>query len=217
MSRRIYFDGLNLSLEHGTGIATYTRMLARLARDLGYEVGVVYGSPQRPAKNLLLREIAFFETRDARVALTKELWDAFVDHPLNGTGAGTFGLTDRIERNSSLAVVEPHSAPLQDLTETGIVGFLLIVVAVVAAVIAFRRREREGPTIALGAAVCIVHSLVDIDWDYVAVQGPLFLAVGHSWHGRRWSGAAGPSRRRSESLRSRRCTPLPRRGSRIAR
>ena len=27
MSRRIYFDGLNLSLERGTGIATYTRML----------------------------------------------------------------------------------------------------------------------------------------------------------------------------------------------
>ena len=31
MSRRIFYDGLNLSLEHGTGIATYTRMLARIA------------------------------------------------------------------------------------------------------------------------------------------------------------------------------------------
>ena len=65
MSRRIYFDGLNLSLERGTGIATYTRMLTQIVRDLGYEIGVVYGSTQRPAKNLLLREIAFFETRDA--------------------------------------------------------------------------------------------------------------------------------------------------------
>ena len=80
MSRRIYFDGLNLSLERGTGIATYTRMLGQIVRDLGYEVGVVYGSPQRPAKNLLLREIAFFETRDAApVALPKEVWDAFCD------------------------------------------------------------------------------------------------------------------------------------------
>jgi glycosyltransferase involved in cell wall biosynthesis len=80
MSRRIYFDGLNLSLERGTGIATYTRMLAQIVRDLGFEVGVVYGSPQRPAKNLLLREIAFFETRDAAsVALPKEVWDAFCD------------------------------------------------------------------------------------------------------------------------------------------
>ena len=65
MSRRIYFDGLNLSLEHGTGIATYTRMLARVARDLGYEVGAVYSSPHRPAKNPLLREIAFFDSREA--------------------------------------------------------------------------------------------------------------------------------------------------------
>jgi hypothetical protein len=110
----------------------------------------------------------------------QEAWNAFVDHPLRGTGAGTFGLTDRIERNSSLAVVEPHSAPLQDLSETGIVGFLLIAVAVGAAGLAILRRERTGATTALGlaVAVCLVHSLVDIDWDYVAVQGPLFLTIG---------------------------------------
>ena len=80
MSRRIYFDGLNLSLERGTGIATYTRMLAQIARDLGYEIGVVYGSTQRPAKNLLLREIGFFETRDAtKVGLAKQIWDTLND------------------------------------------------------------------------------------------------------------------------------------------
>jgi glycosyltransferase involved in cell wall biosynthesis len=61
MSRRIYFDGLNLSLEHGTGIATYTRLLADLVRQLGYEVGVVYSSFSRPSENPLLREIAFFD------------------------------------------------------------------------------------------------------------------------------------------------------------
>jgi hypothetical protein len=110
----------------------------------------------------------------------QEAWNAFVDHPLNGTGAGTFGLTDRLQRNSTLAVLEPHSAPLQDLSETGIVGFLLIVAAVAAAAIAIARRERDGPALALvlAAAMCVLHSLVDIDWDYVAVQGPLFLTVG---------------------------------------
>ena len=65
MTRRIYFDGLNLSLEHGTGIATYTRVLANIVRELGYEVGVVYSSPQRPAKNPVLREISFFDTLGA--------------------------------------------------------------------------------------------------------------------------------------------------------
>src|SRR5713101_5495555 len=80
MSRRIYFDGLNLSLERGTGIATYTRILAQVVRDLGHEIGIVYGSPTRPAKNPLLREISFFDTRDGeKVALPKQVWDGFCD------------------------------------------------------------------------------------------------------------------------------------------
>jgi hypothetical protein len=108
-----------------------------------------------------------------------EAWHAFLDHPLNGTGAGTFGLTDRIERRTSLAVTEPHSAAIQDLSETGIVGFLLVVSFVCAAVWGIVRRERTGPVIALGLGVviCILHTLVDIDWDFVAVMGPLFLTV----------------------------------------
>ncbi len=80
MSRRIYFDGLNLSLEHGTGIATYTRMLAQLVRELGNEVGIVYSSPTRPAKNPLLREIAFFDSREsAPVPYPREVWNALSD------------------------------------------------------------------------------------------------------------------------------------------
>jgi glycosyltransferase involved in cell wall biosynthesis len=80
MGRRIYFDGLNLSLEHGTGIATYTRVLAGLVRDIGFEVGVVYSSPQRPAKNPLLREIDFFDAREAaKVPFTRELRSAVAD------------------------------------------------------------------------------------------------------------------------------------------
>ncbi len=80
MSRRIYFDGLNLSLERGTGIATYTRKLAQVVRDLGFEVGVVYSSPRRPARNKLRREISFLNTRDAvPVAYPKKVWDTICD------------------------------------------------------------------------------------------------------------------------------------------
>src|SRR5690242_19354644 len=41
MSRRIFYDGLNLALARGTGIATSTRMLTALAREAGDEVGLV--------------------------------------------------------------------------------------------------------------------------------------------------------------------------------
>jgi glycosyltransferase involved in cell wall biosynthesis len=62
---RIFFDGLNLSLAQGTGVATYTRMLAQVVRDLGYEVGVVYASAQKPPKDRLLREVASFDEKQA--------------------------------------------------------------------------------------------------------------------------------------------------------
>jgi hypothetical protein len=116
----------------------------------------------------------------------QEAWNAFVDHPLQGTGAGSFGLTDRLERKSPLAVVEPHSTPLQFLSEVGLVGFLLFAAVVVTAVLAIRRRPTP---LVLALGICLLHMLVDIDWDYVAVQGPVFLTVGAL-------GAGPPARRR---------------------
>jgi glycosyltransferase involved in cell wall biosynthesis len=65
MTHRIIYDGLNLALEEGTGVATYARMLTQVARDIGYQVGVVYGSPQAPSRNPMLREIAFFDEKRA--------------------------------------------------------------------------------------------------------------------------------------------------------
>ncbi len=98
MSRRIFYDGLNLSLEHGTGIATYTRTLARIARDLGYEVGAVYSSPHRPAETPLLREISFFDPNyAARISRRRGTYNYLTDqisymsgvrpHPLDLSGA----------------------------------------------------------------------------------------------------------------------------------
>ena len=61
---RIYIDGFNLSLEQGTGVATYARNLSFALRDLGVEVGVLYGAPTATTSaNSLMREIAFFDTR----------------------------------------------------------------------------------------------------------------------------------------------------------
>jgi hypothetical protein len=102
----------------------------------------------------------------------QEAWNAFTDDPAKGTGAGTFGLTDRIQRDSPLAVVEPHSTPLQFLSELGLIGFLLY-----GAVLVSIARRTFVP-LGLAIAVCVLHSFVDIDWDYIAVQGPLFLLIG---------------------------------------
>jgi O-Antigen ligase/Tetratricopeptide repeat len=116
----------------------------------------------------------------------KEAWQAFEDQPLHGTGAGTFELTHRLLRKNNIVVTEPHNVPLQFLSETGIVGLLLLLGFLAAAgmgvVRAVRRLEgiEQAAAAALSvlAAAYVLHSLVDFDWDFVAVGGPFFLSVG---------------------------------------
>lgn len=80
MAQRIIFDGLNLALAEGTGVATYTRILTQVARELGHEVGVVYGVPQVPPKNSLLREVVFFdEQRAIRTSAAADLVNYVTD------------------------------------------------------------------------------------------------------------------------------------------
>jgi len=86
MPHRIFYDGLNLSLPRGTGIATYTRMLVHAAHDLGHEVGVAYSTPFAPAKDPLLREIAFFdEKRAANPARRKLTPRRLLNHTIDQT------------------------------------------------------------------------------------------------------------------------------------
>jgi glycosyltransferase involved in cell wall biosynthesis len=59
---RIYIDGFNLSLEQGTGVATYARNLSFALRDLGAVVGALYGTTTSTISfQPLIREIAFFD------------------------------------------------------------------------------------------------------------------------------------------------------------
>jgi glycosyltransferase involved in cell wall biosynthesis len=81
--KRVVYDGLNLALTQGTGIATYARVLARVARDIGYEVGVVYSTPQTPPKAPLAREIAFFDApRAIKISPLKSAVASAVDRVL---------------------------------------------------------------------------------------------------------------------------------------
>jgi hypothetical protein len=111
----------------------------------------------------------------------QQAWDAWTRHPAGGTGAGSFRLTSSLRsHNPSLATTEPHNVPLQFLSETGIVGFLLYLAIVAAAVVVLRRRPRNGAATALTLVLVlgVLHQAVDIDWDFVATQGPLFALAG---------------------------------------
>jgi O-antigen ligase len=98
---------------------------------------------------------------------------------LLGTGAGTFHVTNLLYRHNYLDyTTEPHDLPLQFLTETGIVGLALFLLAAFALLRGTYRRRGHALALALLLPAFLAHSLVDIDWDFVAVAGPAFLAAG---------------------------------------
>ena len=109
----------------------------------------------------------------------KQAWRGWKAHPAAGTGAGSFRFTNLRYRTTSVdQTTEPHSLPVQFLTETGVVGLLLFVVAALGLVGAARRRAGPQLALALALPAYLVHGLIDIDWDFAAVSAPVFLIAG---------------------------------------
>ena len=121
-----------------------------------------------------------------RSAWWGEAWDIFRAEPLQGAGANTFAVARKRYRETASAVSQPHSVPLQVLAGTGLVGlglFLaLAAAAAFAAVGALRRLDgierNAGAALAVALALWFIHALVDYDWDFVEVTGPVLLAAG---------------------------------------
>ena len=79
-----------------------------------------------------------------------------------------------------------HDLPLQFASETGIVGVGLWIGAMAAALLGAWRAlarlegDERAAALALGIVVpaFLVHGLLDYDWDFVALCGPLFFVIG---------------------------------------
>jgi O-antigen ligase/polysaccharide polymerase Wzy-like membrane protein len=116
----------------------------------------------------------------------QEAWRLFEDAPATGKGAATFEIARRGIRNSSVVTTEPHNLPLQFLSETGIVGFVLLLglagAGAASSASALKRAGRDGrgaaAALAVGVGAYGVHSLIDIHWEFVAVSAPAFFTLG---------------------------------------
>jgi hypothetical protein len=110
----------------------------------------------------------------------KEAWQVWQQKPAGGKGAATFAISRLRVRKGSTVTQEPHNLALQALSETGVVGFLLGVGAVLAVLAALWRRRGDPAAVALaiGVPLYLLHALADIDFDFVAVSAPVFFVGG---------------------------------------
>ena len=112
--------------------------------------------------------------------------EVFRNHPLGGSGSLTYEIARKRVRGDGTPVLEPHSVPLQLLSDLGVVGLVLGLALVGGAAIGVVRslRRLEGPEREAAAALaCVpavygVHALVDYDLDFLAVTAPTLIAVG---------------------------------------
>lgn len=126
------------------------------------------------------------QTGDARDRLTEsgnngrlEIWrvseKSFADHPLHGTGAGTFRVEyERRRHDIDLTITDAHSLYLEVLGELGAVGLGLLLVGLAVplgvAVARLRGGERHAYAAFLAAgATLLVHAGVDWDWEMPGV------------------------------------------------
>jgi O-antigen ligase/polysaccharide polymerase Wzy-like membrane protein len=106
-----------------------------------------------------------------RVAYWRAAMDEAAEHPLLGTGAGSFSLSWGEHRTVDLGVRDAHSLYVETLSELGPVG-LLLVVSLVAVPVGATVRRRGDPTSTLaGAAFAVfaVHAGLDWDWEMPVV------------------------------------------------
>jgi hypothetical protein len=128
----------------------------------------------------------FGSLESARLCWWGEAWDVFAGHPPEGAGAGSFEVARKRHRLDARNVVQPHSVPLQQLADGGIVAlglFLALIGAAAAACVCALRRlagdERAAAAALVAApAAYLLHALVDYNWDFLAVTAPTMVALG---------------------------------------
>ena len=98
-------------------------------------------------------------------------WSDFLDHPLQGSGGGTFVRYWLEHRTVPADISDAHSFVLQTLAELGLVGLLLLGCVLVPPFVAAWRARRQPmvPLLAAGLVAFVVHAATDRDWETPAV------------------------------------------------
>lgn len=130
----------------------------------------------------------FGQVGSGRYDIWRSALDAFRAHPIGGLGQDNFGDWYLTHRHTYEEPLWTHSLWLRLLAHTGIVGLLLIVLVLIAALVAALGHRRDlGPSertlvgvALLPVGVWLIHGSIDWFWEVPALSGPAlgFLAMG---------------------------------------
>lgn len=95
-------------------------------------------------------------------------WQEAADSPLLGRGAGTFELAWLEHQPVDRIVVDAHSLYLETLAELGVVGLVLLALAL-APPLVLALRHAYAPAAAGGYIAFLLHAGIDWDWEMPAV------------------------------------------------
>lgn len=104
--------------------------------------------------------------------------DQIAEHPLVGTGPGTFRLETE-SRSQPVIVIHAHNEYLQVASETGVVGLAGVMVAIGMLAYAVWRRRRQAAAVAAIASggAFLLHSGLDFVWRIPALPAFAFALV----------------------------------------
>jgi hypothetical protein len=163
-------------------LAALGGLVAAVGNPVAWAVDEFRGGPAAPDAPSRLTTLS----SNNRAAWWGEAWAIFRDDPLVGAGANTFPVARLRHREDALNAVQPHSVPLQQLADGGLVGLALLaaLVAAAAAVCVCARRRLAGGERAAALALTavalawLVHALADYPADFAAVTAPTLFALG---------------------------------------
>jgi hypothetical protein len=112
--------------------------------------------------------------------------ETVADHPLLGVGADNFAVDFARERRTHEEPLYPHSLLLRSLSQTGLVGGVLFLGFVGAALVAALRRQRQSDALAnavasaaiVSAVYWLVHGSIDWLWEIPALAAPALALLG---------------------------------------
>jgi cytochrome c-type biogenesis protein CcmH/NrfG len=123
--------------------------------------------------------VAGIVASDERRAYWAAALGEWADHPLAGSGAGTWGRIWLERRDELLTAVDAHSLYLEALAELGPVALVLLVLLLFSPLVA-ASRAGASPAVPAAAAALValtVHLAADWDWELPAVTAAGLLCA----------------------------------------